>query len=332
MHRAHLSFLVCPECGTDLRLETESPDPIEEGTLFCDACGGNYPIIRSIPRFVPLDNYSSSFGFEWLRHSRTQYDSHTGTTISRDRFFDETQWPEQMEGEVILEVGSGSGRFTEIALSTGATIVSVDYSVAVDANQESNGHNPNLCLIQADLYRLPLRKRFFDRVLCIGVLQHTPDVKRSFFTLTNYPKPSGKLVVDVYRRHRWPFFLFQTRYFVRPLTRHLSAERLYGFCQRYISTMWPLARLIRRIPFIGPRLNWILLIPDYWDQLPLDEEQLLEWAILDAFDILSPRYDDPQYLETLLQWFVEAGLVETDVGYGYNGVQGRGISPAERES
>jgi len=70
--------------------------------------------------------------------------------------------------------GQRSGRFTEIALQTGATVFSVDAGQAVDANWNNNGHHANLILCQASLYELPFPQDYFDKVFCFGVLQHTP--------------------------------------------------------------------------------------------------------------------------------------------------------------
>ena len=55
---------------------------------------------------------------------------------------------------------------------------------------------------------------------------------------------------------------------------------------------------------------------------------LKEWAYLDTFDMLAPRYDIPQTLRTVRGWFSEAGLTEVEVEFGYNGIQGRGKTPA----
>ena len=63
------------------------------------------------------------------------------------RFFESSKWSRDLKGETILEVGSGSGRFTEHAVSTGAMVISLDYSIAVEANYASNGHNKNLLIV-----------------------------------------------------------------------------------------------------------------------------------------------------------------------------------------
>lgn len=89
--------------------------------------------------------------------------------------------------------------------------------------------------------------------------------------------------------------------------------------------MWPVARLIRRLPR-GQAINWRLLIADH-SHLGLAEQRLKEWAYLDTLDMLSPRYDNPQTIRAVQRWTEEAGLVDVEVQYGYNGIEIRGRRP-----
>ena len=327
MRPAQLRLLACPACRSELALDEggEVRDgKVETGRLRCTACAAAYPIVRFIPRFVPLENYASGFGLQWTIHSRTQFDATSGAGISRERFAAETGWPARLEGETILEVGSGSGRFTEPAAATGAMVVSVEYSTAVEANYASNGSRENVLIVQGDIYALPVPPASFDRVFCIGVLQHTPDVERSFRALVPCLKPGGSLVVDVYRKPRGLRRLLATKYLARRWTSRVPPERLYPLTRKYVETMWPLARVISRIPRVGKKLNWMLLIADYRGVYDLTDAQLREWAVLDTFDMLAPRYDTPEDRETLQRWYEDAGMTEIDVRYGYNGVEGRG--------
>lgn len=329
MRRDHLRHLVCPECRQDLEwgsVETGSDEVVETGSLRCAGCAAEYPVLRGVPRFVPAENYASGFGYQWNVHSRTQYDGSSGASLSETRFFEETRWPRDLSGERILEVGSGSGRFTEPAADTGATVISVDYSSAVDANHASNGHRENVLIVQGDAYKLPVRTGSFEKVLCIGVLQHTPDPHRTFQALTESLRPGGRLTVDVYRRHGWFKQLFVTKYWVRPFTRKMDPEKLYRRVDRYVRFMWPVTGLINRLPG-GKAFNWQLLVADYRGVLDLDDAMLREWAVLDTFDMLNPAFDFPQTAETLRRWFEEAGLEEIDVHPGYNGFEGRGRRP-----
>lgn len=331
MRRKHLGLLACPDCGAPFRFEDETPaagDRVHAGTLACTRCDARFPVRDHVPRFAPSDNYASSFGFEWKRHAKTQFDSYTGHPISATRFREQTRWPERLDGETILEVGSGAGRFTEVAAASGATVVSFDFSDAIEANYDNNGHRDNVLLVQADVYRVPFRPASFDRLFCLGVLQHTPDVEEAFRCLPPLLKPGGSLAVDIYR-YRWWKKLVWPRYWLRPLTRRLSAPRLYRYCDRYVRLMWPLCRALRRIPK-GTVLNKLLCVCDPPAELPLHEARVREWAILDTFDWLSPTYDQPQSLETVRRWFEEARLRAVEVHPGHNGIEARGERAPEQ--
>lgn len=332
MQEAHLKYLACPECESSFSLRghiVRDGKHVVSGDLVCEGCGATYPIAGAIPRFVPLDNYADSFGFEWLKHARTQYDEYSGVDRSKQRFRAETRFPACLDGETILEVGSGSGRFTSIAAETGAMVCSLDYSRAVEANFESNGSKENVLIVQGDLYCMPFRRNMFDRLFCLGVLQHTPNVKRSFFALLPFLKPGGTLAIDCYAQMKGalPFIIrnTSTKVIARLFTPYMDKSKLYRWCERHTNRMWPLAKKISKIPHIGATLNRRLLVVYYGNDIPdMREEKLREWGVLDLFDMLSPMYDKPQHIETIQEWFHEAGLEDIDVQYGYNGINGRG--------
>lgn len=327
MRHEHLRFLACPECQEPLLLSREDRREeahVMEGLLECARCRTTYPVRGGIPRFVPEENYAAGFGLQWNRHASTQLDSATGLPLTENRFFTDTGWPKSMAGDVILEAGCGAGRFTEIIVKSGATLVSLDYSSAVEANFRSNGHQANLLIVQGDIYRMPFPRNSFDRVFCLGVLQHTPNVRKSFQQLPLYLRPGGRLAIDVYRRFGWFKQRTITKYWARPLTRRLPPETLYRIVECYVRTLWPLTRWLHHLPY-GRNLNWKLLIADYQGLYPLSETLLEEWAVLDTFDMLAPAYDDPQTPETVRRWFEEAGLQQIELADGTNGVVGRGV-------
>ena len=327
MQLDHISLLVCPKTKLPLLLTDSVIDRlgrVSEGWLLEPKSENKYPIINFIPRFVNQDNYSKNFGLEWNLHSRTQFDSDTGVPLSKKRFVDETKWGNDLSGQIILEVGSGSGRFTTHALDTNATVVSFDYSNAVEANYASNGHHKNLCLVQASVYEMPFRKNFFDKAFCFGVLQHTPDPKKALFAIVDHLKPSGRIAADIYAKD-FRSWLTATRYYIRPFVKNMDPQKLYNLARKYVDLMWPLAKKIRKIPRFGGAINWRLMITDASYSFPdASEEWLKEYAYLDIFDMLSPAYDKPQTLTTFRSWFMEAGLMDVDVRYG-NSIEGRGV-------
>jgi ubiquinone/menaquinone biosynthesis C-methylase UbiE/uncharacterized protein YbaR (Trm112 family) len=329
MYLEHLKLLACPHCFCDLRVSRVevgiAEQSITDGMLACSACAREYPIVAGVPRFVPRDNYASGFGLEWTKHARTQYDSYSGISVSEQRFFEQTHWPRDMRGQVIVEVGSGSGRFTEQAANTGATVVSLDYSYAVDANFASNGARPNVLIVQADVFAMPFRSGTFDRLFCFGMLQHTPDPKRAFNALPSVLKPGGALCADIYKVTLLRV-VFHPKYWVRPFTRNMNPDRLYARVCGWVDLMWPLAGLIRKLPK-GHGINWRLLLVADYSALGLRGEMLKEWAYLDTFDMLAPRYDRPATLGTFRKWGVDAGLRQVEAEYSPHGVTLRALAP-----
>jgi len=285
---------------------------IEAGNLACTKCTAAFPVVHGIPRFVPASNYADNFGLQWNSFRQTQLDSHSGTTITRDRFFRQSGWtPQELSGKTVLDVGCGAGRFAEIALSTGAKVVAIDYSSAVDALKANHGSNPNLEIVQADIYRLPLRLESFDFVYCFGVLQHTPDVHGAFRALRKPLKSGGKIAVDVYptgvRR------LLKAKAWVRPVTSRLSAQRLFPLVQKIVPVLLPVSLALGRVPIVGRWLRHLVPVSNYDGVLPLRPAQVREWAILDTYDMLAPRYDSPQSAAKLRSWFAEDGFSNVQV-------------------
>ena len=294
MKGALIELLRCPSSGQQLSLDVHvsSDGDVEAGCLTTVDGKTSYPIVNGIPRFVPPQNYASTFGLQWNRFRRTQLDSHSGAPISRDRFFAFSGWSaEELNGKLVLDVGCGAGRFAEVALDCGAHVVAVDYSSAVDACRANHRHHPRLDVIQADIYQLPLPTETFDFVYCFGVLQHTPNPRAAFLRLPPMLRPGGKLAIDVYpwsvRNAAW------SKYWVRPFTRRMDPQRLFAVVEACVPTLLPVSRLLGRVPRIGRRLHYVLPVANYKGVLPLNDEQLLEWSILDTFDMLSPTHDHP---------------------------------------
>jgi SAM-dependent methyltransferase len=247
--------------------------------------------------------------------------------VSENRIRIETKWPNKTPGEKILEVGSGSGRFTEQLIKKEAFVASFDASVAVEANYASHGNNPAVLIVQADIYQLPFRDAYFDRMVCIGVLQHTPDPGRSIESIVTKVKRGGSCVMDIYRRHNWYRQIWNTRYWVRPFTKRMRPERLYALCEHYINLMWPLSRIITRLPY-GRSINQKLLVPELMTSgkyRKFSDELHKQWALLHLFDWLNPTYDKPQHIETFHHWLEQSGLCEVETNFGYGGIEGRGI-------
>lgn len=278
-------------------------------------------------------NYTENFGLQWNTFAETQIDK-SNNTISRKRFFAETLWDKQdLTGNNVLEVGSGAGRFSEVILNhTKANLYSVDYSSAVEANFKNNGHyGERLKLFQASIYDLPFEPSQFDKVLCLGVLQHTPDFKKSIQCLAEQVKPGGELIVDFYPIKGW-WTKLSAKYMLRPFTKNMSHQKLLKLIDSNID------KLIKSYEFLhSVKLSFLtrfLPICDIYGTLPynsLDKQALREWCVLDTFDIYSPEHDHPQKISTVKRWFEESGMNVVWADFvkfdGFAAATVRGIKP-----
>jgi SAM-dependent methyltransferase len=266
---------------------------------------------NGIPRFVPKDNYATGFGFQWNRHRLTQLDSHSGMPISRDRLLNASGWSaDELRGRTVLECGSGAGRFTEVLCETGAVVTSFDISSAVHANAASNGHFANLRLVQASIYELPFPEESFDFLFCFGVIQHTPDVERTFKTLFRYLRPGGRFCIDVYAAMvAYP----HPRQLFRPITKRMPPAKLYSHVEKMVPRLLPLSMKLSSIPRAGQYLARMVPVANHRHLGLKDEEIQRNWSVLDTFDWFAPRYEQPQTRRRLERWVKDLELSEASI-------------------
>lgn len=285
-----------------------------------------YAVIRGIPRFVPEENYASAFGKQWQLFARTQLDSHTGLTLSEDRLARCLGYPiEGLAGQLVLEAGSGAGRFTELLLRSGAWVDSFDYSSAVDANARNNGLNDRLTLVQADIRHIPFPPGAYDVVLCLGVVQHTPDPEESLRSLWSRVKPGGQLVFDHYRwklRNHLPPPLGVAGMVYRWYFLSLPRERQYDAVKRVFDFWFPLVWRWRASPLLQFLLSRLTPIVNYWPHFGLrDREMYYEWMLLDTHDAMTDVYKHRRTASGLAGFLHSLGAVDIVTRHAGNGVE-----------
>ena len=335
---------------TNLLTPDKGEERVEDSHYLICPQGCRVPVVNGIPRFVDSSNYASAFGLQWNRFRRTQLDSYTGTTISRDRVRGALGGSlDVVRGKSVLEVGCGAGRFTEVLLSAGARVFACDLSEAVEANYANCGHRPDYFVCQADIMQLPALPLSFDVVLCIGVIQQTPNPEATIASLAHYVKPGGILAIDHYSRE-YPYTYF--RRILRPLLIRLPAtlsERIALTLARALlpvhkivrSKWWLLGRNKRGVGRLRhylriERLRQILLqnllkfspLVDYYDSYPqLQDKHLEEMMILDTHDTLTDYYKHLRSIEEIRDCLTSLGLAEIEVYPGGNGVEARAKRP-----
>lgn len=220
MKKSNLKKLICPKCKSKLGCKTSK--------LTCKKCNSKFEIINSIPRFIEnLDEVrkdtSKNFGFKWDKFQKiNQY--------YIKNFLDEIRdLPKDFfKGKRILDVGCGIG-IPSYCMSKkgGKEIYAFDISNSVEQAYE-NTKRLGVNIMQADIYKLPFKKEFFDTVVCVAVLHHLPKQKKAFKMLLDLVKPKGHIILWVYGKEGNSF----VRFFVEPVrklfTRKMPMKIVYS--------------------------------------------------------------------------------------------------------
>jgi SAM-dependent methyltransferase len=198
-----LQYLSCPSCAGAIALDsaaTTEADEIIEGQLSCVACARSWPIARGVPRFASAETVeedkaatAENFGWQWQHFTQVdeKYEQQFLSWI-------DPVTPEFFTDKVVLEGGCGKGRHTQLAAQWGARdVIGVDLSGAVETAFAATRNLPNVHIVQADLYHLPVAK-VFDYAFSIGVLHHLPDPREGFKSLASKVKTGGHISAWVY--------------------------------------------------------------------------------------------------------------------------------------
>jgi SAM-dependent methyltransferase len=329
MHIQFATLFADPKTSAPLALEASERrgDRIIFGALVSPTA--RYPIVRGIPRFVPFetDNYSRSFGYQWNRWPRLQFDSenvgrpmqgHTGqmferiTGQNRGQSRGQNRRQDSLAGQLILDIGCGPGRFIETARSKGAKVIGIDYSTAVEAAARNFSDDPNVCICQADALKLPLPADSVDGAYSIGVLHHTPDPRQGVHEAARVVRPGGWFALSVYGQggyYDFPTVKAWRRIFraLWPIAGHYP-PLLYSYATAY--GLRPLAAILPWLgPLgkLGPLLGKALRLPFPSVQLPD-----VRWSFLDTFDSVTPSYQSAHQAFEVFQWLKSGGMEEIE--------------------
>lgn len=317
----------CPTHGSPLHAAAEALD--------CPH-GCSFPVRGGIPRFVDSRHYADNFGLQWNVFRRTQLDSFTGTTISRDRLVRMFGGDlERVAGKTVLEAGCGAGRFSEVLLRHGAEVYAVDLSTAVEANAENCRSFAAHHVCQADVTALPFAPGRFDIVAAVGMVQHTPDPEATIAALCRQVKPGGMVVLDHYT-HGYAMTPVRTR--LRRELLQMPPTAALNFCEILLDTLWPVHEMLWKnrgrpefAALRGPFLEGSPLV-DYQPYYPqLGPEILRSWALLDTHDTLTDVYKHLRSAEEIRACLESCGMTEVSAVYAGNGVEARAVRPAPVE-
>jgi ubiquinone/menaquinone biosynthesis C-methylase UbiE len=267
-------------------------------------------------------DYSESFGLQWNKFSKTQLDSYTKTQISEKRLERLIGDLNQLKNKVVLEIGCGSGRFTEILLKHGSTVVSMDMSTAVIANKKNFPITDKHLIVQADMNKLPFKDEVFDFIICVGVLQHTPDTFESINNSQRVLKKGGTYVLDHYT-HTLSYYT-KTTFLFRKFISFYDKDKKYQIIETIFKTFYPFHYAVRKMYFLQIFLSRLSPIHVYFKAYPeLTDDLQKEWSLLDTHDSLADPYKRHLSKAAIKKYLLDKGYSIEYIAYAGNGVEAR---------
>ncbi len=311
MKRALLPLLACPACSAALRLETtdRDGDEIVAGALACDPCGRAFPVRHGVPRFAGASAETATarnFGAEWA-----MFDEIAARDERQLRDWIAPVTPDFVRASAVLEAGCGKGRHTRLLAEWGAApVVAVDASAAADVAYRHTRHLPNAHVIQADLYRLPLRP-VFDYALSVGVLHHLADPRAGFDAIVGKLRPGGAVSVWVYGRENNGWIIRTIDPIRRGITSRVPPRLLYWLTLPIALLVFLASRVVARFPpngAIGRLLPYREYLT-YVSRFPLREIHCIVFDHLHApiaWYLPRPEFD---------AWFRRPGAASVTIGW-----------------
>lgn len=240
---------------------------------------------------------AESFAYEW----KYIYKENTYEKNNFFHFLSPFLAEADLKGKKTLDIGCGSGRFTKWAALSGTEVsFGSDLGETVEVAFEMTANIPNVCIIQADIYRMPFLDTF-DISYSIGVLHHLPRPKQGFLKLPKTIKAGGKFLIWVYNRRdnaRAIYFYEPLRDILKKLPKPILFKLCYipGFGVHLINLFGNflagigLGSLATKLPFA------------YYANFPFNMK------LNDAFDVLATPKSNYYYVEEIETWFKDGSL------------------------
>ena len=334
-----MNLLCCPKCQGALEIhstaEIASDGHIMSGELQCANCGAIYPIVRSVPRFVPqmlskeVSATVDGFGYEWTQSEDYLQNTQFSSAETFLQFIEPVQ-ADYFKDKLVLDGGCGAGRFSLLAQQFGAkSVVGVDLSDSVDVAFRSTRALSNVLIIQADLFNLPLRQQGFDYVFSVGVLHHTSSPGGAFDSIARLVRPGGGISAWVYGRENNGWIIYGLNPIRNNLTSRLPRKVLLALSYIITAPMYLILKGIYRP--IGNANSGLKKWLFYFDYLYfLGQFGFHEQAYI-VFDHLVPTIAEYIPHDEFSRWFSQNGLQNVVItSRAGNSWRGFGVRKAER--
>jgi len=162
-------------------------------------------------------------------------------------------------------------------------------------------------------------------VICLGVVQHTPNPEKTIKKLYEYVKPGGYLVFDHYLfklRDILPPPIGIATNLYRPILLKIPQKRRMNAVKKIVDFWFPVHWKFRNNLFLQRILRRLSPVLFYWGNLDLgSKEEFYEFALLDTHDSLTDTFKHHRTKSQLSKTLVNLGALNMKVVRAGNGLE-----------
>jgi SAM-dependent methyltransferase len=252
-----------------------------------------------------------SFGDEWNRFASFTEEE---TRLAGDQYFDIVDEQMVNAGTVALDIGCGTGRWSNYLSPRVKFIEAVDPGEAVRAAVPFTAPRGNIRITQAGYGSLPFEKESFDFVFSLGVVHHLPDTEGAIREAASMVKKNGWLLLYIYysldNRGAFFRFLFGLSDLVRKLVSRLPRRLKFMVCEGIaIFVYLPFVLLAKLFRTFGGKS---------WKKIPLAYYADKPWKVIrnDTLDRFGTPLEKRFSKEEIRQMLAVAGM--SDIRFSSN--------------
>lgn len=225
----HGEWLVCPACQGSVTVVADGA-----GTVACTDCRRRFPFEDGIPLLywptedVEVDDVTELVKSFYEENPFPGYEGLDNADVlqqkARRGIFARLVDNQVPDDAVVLEVGCGTGQFSNFLSIRGRTVFGADLclnSLRLAREFSLRSGLDSVHFLQMNLFRPVFREKSFDVVICNGVLHHTPDPFGGFESIARLVRPGGHIIIGLY--NKWGRLTTD----IRRLLFRLSGDRLH---------------------------------------------------------------------------------------------------------
>ena len=325
-----------------VKTNKNSGDEIIEGVLSCIS-KHKFFIKNGVPKLVVdkervFVKTEDSFSSKWKNYNKT-YHSSKWIKNQKKWFLERFGWKTSKDFEKflktrsrILDAGTGIGNSAKLfSTNLNSTVFAIDASESIEFAYKKDGKTKNIHFLQADIRKLPFRKKFFDFICSDQVLHHTKDTESSFKMLSKLLTKKGLISIYVYRK-KGPLREFSDNY-IRKSTIKMTEMQCMEFSKSMALLGKSLAQLKKKITIkediplleikagtydIQRFLYWNFLKCWWSPDVPFDQ------SVATNYDWYFPKFAYRHSEKEVKKWFKDVKLKivhfnEIESGFSING-------------